>query len=196
MVRPGMKMTLPTGNRGSEPRRCAFTLIELICVMTLLVVVAGLSAPKLGNFFRGRTLDSEARRLLSLTRHGQSRAVSEGVPMVLWVDAKQRSYGLEADSSYEDRDPKAEEFSVDQSLQIEAINVGAANMSTVLPRTMSVNSVTSSQHRNLPGIRFQPDGSVEATSPQLVQLTDRNGASLWLAQSTNRSNYEIRNNSN
>jgi Tfp pilus assembly protein FimT len=164
--------------------------------MALLVVVVGLAAPTLGNFFRGRTLDSEARRLLSLTRHGQSRAVSEGVPMVLWVDAKQRSYGLEADSSYDDHDAKAEEYAVDQTLQIEAINVGAVNLATALRRTISGNTTTGSQHRNLPGIRFQPDGSVESTSPQLVQLTDRNGASLWLAQSTNRLNYEIRNNSN
>ena len=193
MGRPAMKMTLPTGNRGSKPPRCAFTLIELICVMTLLVVVVGLSAPTLGNFFRGRTLDSEARRLLSLTRHAQSRAVSEGVPMVLWVDAKQRRYGLEADSSYTDRDTKAEEYSVDPTLQIEAINVGVVN-ATVMRQTISGNTVTSSQHRNLPGLRFQPDGSVEATSPQLVQLTDRNGTMLWLAQSTNRMSYEIRNN--
>jgi Tfp pilus assembly protein FimT len=162
--------------------------------MTLLVVVVGLAAPTLGNFFRGRTLDSEARRLLSLTRHAQSRAVSEGVPMVLWVDATRRSYGLEADSSYTERDTKAEEYSVDQTLQIEAIIVSVANTAAMRP-TISGTTTTSSQHRNLPGIRFQPDGSVEANSPQLVQLTDRNGASLWLAQSTNRLSYEIRNNS-
>ena len=113
--------------------------------------------------------------------------------MVLWVDAKQRRYGLEADSSYTDRDTKAEEYSVDPTLQIEAINVGVVN-ATVMRQTISGNTVTSSQHRNLPGLRFQPDGSVEATSPQLVQLTDRNGTMLWLAQSTNRMSYEIRNN--
>src|SRR5512143_2179039 len=67
----------------------AFTLIELILVMALLTIVISLTAPKLSRFFHGRTLDSEARRLLALTRSGQSRAVSEGLPMDLWVDAKQ-----------------------------------------------------------------------------------------------------------
>ena len=33
----------------------------------------------LGTFFRGRALNSEARRMLSLIHRGQSRAVSEGV---------------------------------------------------------------------------------------------------------------------
>ena len=40
-------------------------------------------------------------------RHAQSRAVSEGVPMVLWFDTKQRLYGLNADKSFVEDDPKA-----------------------------------------------------------------------------------------
>src|SRR5215831_89969 len=58
----------------------AFTLIELILVMAILTVAVAITAPALSNFFHGRSLDSEARRLLSLTRQGQSRAVSEGLP--------------------------------------------------------------------------------------------------------------------
>ena len=66
-------MTLPTGRTRSDTDR-AFTLIELVLVMTLLVVVVAIAAPSLAGFFRGRALDAEARRLLSLTRQGQSRA--------------------------------------------------------------------------------------------------------------------------
>ena len=68
--------------------------------MTILVIMLALSAPTLAGFFHGRALDSETRRLLSLTRSGQSRAASEGVPMELWVDAENRNYGLEAEDSY------------------------------------------------------------------------------------------------
>src|SRR5215467_5625288 len=82
----------------------AFTLIELILVMTVLTIAASITAPALANFFRGRSLDSEARRMLSLIRQGQSRAVSEGVPMELWIDAQQGAYGLEAEPSYEPND--------------------------------------------------------------------------------------------
>ncbi len=74
-------MTLQTGNRrtrSNEPDRArAFTLIELILVMALLLIVIGVALPSLKRFFHGRNLDSEARRFLSLTRYGQSRAVSE-----------------------------------------------------------------------------------------------------------------------
>ena len=46
-------------------------------------------APAMSNFIRARAVDSEARRLFALMHAGQSRAVSEGLPMMLWVDEKQ-----------------------------------------------------------------------------------------------------------
>ena len=80
-------------------RRDGFTLIELLLVMALLVVAISVTAPVLSHFFHGRALDAEARRLLSLTRAGQSRAVSEGVAALLWIDAPQHEYGLELENA-------------------------------------------------------------------------------------------------
>ena len=162
-------------------------------VMTILVVVIGVAAPTLANFFRGRTIDSEARRLLALTRQGQSRAVSEGVPMVLWVDGKQRTYGLEEEPSYTDRDEKAVEFTAHEDIGLEVVT---ANQSQLLnPNTIAGGrekaAEARSQRRNLPSIRFQPDGSISESSPQELCLTDRDGASLWVRQSQDGVNYEI-----
>ena len=93
----------------------AFTLIELILVMVLLAVVIAISAPSLSRFFRSRSLDSEAQRFMALTRHAQSRAVSEGVPMVLWLETKQRTYGLNADKTFVEEDALAEQFTLDET---------------------------------------------------------------------------------
>jgi hypothetical protein len=38
-----------------------------------------------------------------------------------------------------------------------------------------------------------PDGTIDESSLASLQLSDRNGASLWLTQTTNRLYYEIRN---
>jgi len=189
-------MTLPTPKSKHLPSQAprGFTLIELILVMTILTIAVSLTAPALANFFRGRTLDSEARRLLALMRQGQSRAVSEGIPMELWVDAATGSFGLEAEPSYDATDPKALTFSLDSNLQLEAVNgaipvVGADGASlsggTGQPRLAS-------NHPNLPRIRFLPDGSFSEISPQMLRLTGRDGASIWLAQGRNRLSYEIR----
>ena len=84
-----------------RPQR-AFTLLELILVMFLLAIVAGFVAPQMSSFIRGRNLNFEARRLLSLTHYAQQRAVSEGVPVVIWFDVKNSSYGIDLVGGSED----------------------------------------------------------------------------------------------
>ncbi len=186
--------------RGARASICAsrggFTLIELILVMTILTIVVSITAPALANFFRGRTLDSEARRLLALARQGQSRAASEGIPMELWVDAAQGTFGLEAEPSYEDSDAKAVELTVDSDIRIEVINGNAPTTASSSGTATSSGAANAapvfSHHPNLPKIRLLPDGSIGEASPQALSLTGRDGTSIYLAQSRNRLNYEIR----
>ncbi len=160
-------MMSPAGQPGSgraarfaHRARRGFTLIELILVMALLTVVISLTAPKLSRFFHGRTLDSEARRLLALTRSGQSRAVSEGIPMDLWVDTEQGTFGLEAEPSYETSDPKAVEFTLDSGLQLEVVN------QTVAAPANTREPDPAGQHRQRatrePGPRRPADDSLSA----------------------------------
>ncbi|HTX20301.1 MAG TPA: GspH/FimT family pseudopilin [Candidatus Aquilonibacter sp.] len=173
-------MTLATGQNKWRCRR-AFTLIELILVLGLLVVITSLAAPAMANFIRGQALDSEARRLIALMDAGQSRAVSTGMPMVLWVDEKNNTYGLQAETTGKAGDPKAETLTVDSTLQIAVLNTGLG-----APTTFN----------NLPAIRFLPDGTVDENSPQMLQLTDSAGVSRWLVESSNRMGYEIQDSKN
>jgi type II secretion system protein H len=171
-------MTLLIGQRSNRRCRHAFTLVELIFVMVLLVVAVSLVAPRMSGFMRGRALDSESRRLLALTHAGQARAVSEGMPMVLWLDEKQNGYGLEEETSGKNGDANAEDFTVADNVQLSVLNVGGNATTTV---------------RNLPAIRFLADGSVDENSPQTLRLMDSGGAALWLIESRDRRGYEISN---
>jgi type II secretion system protein H len=157
-------------------RARAFTLIELVLVLALLVVITSLAAPAMSSFIRSRALDSEARRLFSLMHAAQSRAVSEGMPMVLWVDEKNGSYGFEAETSGKTGDPKAENLTLDTTLQIAVLNLGLS---------------TPTMLNNLPAIRFLADGTVDENSPQTLQLTDSAGISRWLIESKSHTGYEI-----
>jgi prepilin-type N-terminal cleavage/methylation domain-containing protein len=186
-------------SRFADPARRGFTLIELILVMALLTIVISLTAPRLSRFFHGRTLDSEARRLLALMRSGQSRAVSEGVPMDLWVDAGQGTFGLEAEPSYETSDSKAVGFTLDSGLQLEVVNktvVAPANTATTINPMQRTSTASVPRvnlvHANLPTIRFLPDGSIGEASPQMLHLASSDGGSLWLAQARDGASYEIR----
>lgn len=163
--------------RKTPPVRRAFTLVELLLVLALLAIITSLAVPQLAGFVRGRALDSEARRLAALLHAGQSRAVSEGAPMMLWIDEKASTYGLEAETSGTTGDGKAENLTIDSMLQIAVVNAGATATTTF---------------KNLPAIKFLPDGTADESSPQTLKLTDAAGFSRWLVESTGRTGYEIR----
>jgi type II secretion system protein H len=177
--------------------QAGFTLIELILVMAILTMAVSVTAPTLAHFFRGRTLDSEARRLLALTRNGQNRAVSEGIPMNLWVNSAAGTVGLDAEPSFETDDPRAVEFAIDSGLQVEVVRQPlasslATNTSRIQPISTASVAPVKLTHPNLPTIRFLPDGTLGENSPQSLRLTGRDGVSLLVALAPDRLSYEIR----
>jgi type II secretion system protein H len=174
--------SLPAKARRSAGR--AFTLIELILVMALLAIAASLAAPKMASFFRGRALDQEARRLLALTHYGQSRAVAEGVPVLLWVNPGQSTYGLTVQSGFVDTDSRATTYNVDPTLTIEATNADASVVSENgderlgLPQGLSI-------------IRFNPDGFYDEISVQRILIRQGNEGAVEIVPATNRLSYEM-----
>jgi len=156
--------------------------------MALLVIVIAVASPSLSRFMRGRTLDSEARRFVSLTRYGQSRAVSEGVPVVLWINTRQGSYGLRQEAGYAEQDAKAVDFLLGKDLRLEVASLPAQLGPLAQARA------TRQTDPSTPMLRFPPDGFIDETSPQSVVLRDQRGDSIWITQSRNRLNYEIHTN--
>lgn len=166
------------GSKAKDSKSCrsyGFTLIELILVLTLLAVAAALITPALRSFIRGRTLDAEAGRLLSLTRAAQSRAVSEGMPILLWLDAEQGAYGTEEESRPGAADPLALACTVSDRVRL----------------TVEHATPAATERRHLPAMRFLPDGHVDEGSPATVRLNDTAGTALCLVQTRNRMGYEI-----
>lgn len=175
MANPALTMILAIGP--SNPRRRhAFTLIELVLVLALLVVAVSIVAPHMSGFIRGQALDSEARRLAAVAHAARALAISQGMPVVLWLDAKQGNYGFQLETPLAGQPSHAQEFTADENVQLAVLNAGGAG------------TVTFS---GLPAIRFLADGTVDDGSPATVQLKDSSGHSLWLAESSNRNGYEV-----
>jgi len=162
----------------------AFTLIELVLVMALLLIVISVALPSLKGFFRGRNLDSEARRFLSLTRYGQSRAVSEGVPMVLWIDTRRGAYGLQQQSGYTDTDSNAVKFALSEELRVEVQTPAILMPASPLNQTVAGLG-------NAPIIRFTPDGFIGENSPERIGFRQGADDATWIVESTNRLKYEM-----
>ncbi len=156
--------------------------------MALLVIVLGYAGPSLSRFFRGRNLASEAQRFLALARYGQSRAVSEGVPIVLWIDAEQGSYGLKAQTGYAEEDTRAIDCTLDSELRIEVpvfLQTVQTNLWTMAPLLRG----------GQPLICFLPDGYLSEPSPDSILIHQtRDNETVWIGASENRTRYEIRTN--
>jgi type II secretion system protein H len=181
-----MKAAMSNVNDRGERAR-AFTLVELIVVMVLLLIVASLVAPRMSSFFRGRALSEEARRMLSLINYGQSRAVAEGVPVLLWIDTTNSTYGLEIQSTYDPTDDHAVAYTAEPTLSLEtttesppeAIDPDAEDPKLGLPD-------------NLPAIRFTPDGFIDEASVSRIIIRQGDAGALEIVPTSNRLRYEIR----
>lgn len=190
------------GRTSRARRQTGFTLIELILVMALLVIIISLVSPQLSSFFRGRSLDNEARRLMTLTRYAQNRAVAEGIPMILWLDADNGRYGLEAQPGYleNNEDDRAVEHELAQQLTLEVgepiTQVTGQQMmdpySTVPPQLLQVQGIPA----NYRYILINPDGFINELSPEMIRLGDENPdrEPVVLGPARNWQSYEVRTN--
>lgn len=197
----------PSAPAAAGAGRRAFTLVELLLVLSMLTAVLALVAPSLSRFFRGRGLDAEAQRLVALTRYGQARAASEGVPMVLWLDAEGRSYGIEADPSYFGEDTNAVEFTLYEGLAIEVEPYRKGSLllqerqekRKLVSGTPAAELVKEWEPVGIEGgkvwsVRFLPDGTLGPNSPERVAIregeTEEDGE-IWVSQTRDGLRYEI-----
>ncbi len=165
-------MTSTVGMQKSDQTSPGFTLVELILVMALLAVVAAFSAPSLARSLRQRNLDGEAARLLAVAEYGRDEAVSQGVPMTVWIDPKAQRFGVEPKTGYDGDASRARTFDLNADIHFE------------IDRTATQNGVVEI-------MEFAPDGAPSSTSIDAVRLVDRFQALVTVARTSDGWAYEI-----
>ena len=183
----------PIGTLGHR----AFTLIEFILVMALLAIVIAVIAPSLSNFFRGRKLDSEARRFVALARYGQSRAASDGVPMILWMDRQAGTYGLREQDGFSLDTLQVESERSRMRKEFQKVDTQEPTFHLAQNLRFELEGVNSRTNGRLVTIRFLPDGTIDEAALRVLQLLQedpekrRETETLWIAQSLDNTRYEI-----
>jgi type II secretion system protein H len=173
--------TRTTLRTGKSDLNGAFTLVELLVVLALIAAICAIAAPSFSHFAKGRTEDSEVRRFLSLTHYGQSRAVSEGVPMLLWVDPQAGAYGLQQEPGYTDgNDTNAVQYDIGKDLRIDVVR----------PFNAARPAHTA---KNQPAIRFMPDGAADSGSVTGVTLQEGGDKPVMIVKTANGLSYEVKN---
>ena len=153
--------------------------------MVLLLIVASLVAPRMSSFFRGRALSQEAQRLLSLTHFAQSRAISEGVPVLLWIDTGRSAYGIDVQAGHEGGDDNEVSYTAEPTISLEVPVVNDAPVSEEDDERFGLPE-------GMPAIRFTPDGFFDEVSVQKIILRQGEDGALEIVPKANRLGYEIR----
>ncbi|MBL9189569.1 MAG: hypothetical protein JNK23_18965 [Opitutaceae bacterium] len=163
-------------------------MIELIFVLALLAIAAVFVVSSMGSFFRGRALNFEARRMLSLTHYAQSRAVSEGVPFLLWINPAESAYGLSAQSTFSDaeNDFRPVRYVAEAGLTLETAT------GVVTPISEQDDERLGLPDETLAFIRFTPDGFFDDSSVSKISIRLNAETGLELVPMPNRLGYEIR----
>ncbi len=140
--------------------------------MGLLVVIAGIVTPRMAGFFKGRKIDDEAYRFIALTQSAQNRAISEGIPMSLWIDTDNQVYGLRESASFALNQDTGRVYYVHKALKLDYQD----NLSLTPTK---------------PEIFFHPDGGIGEGSITNLWIERPDDERLWIGLTTNRLSFEI-----
>jgi Tfp pilus assembly protein FimT len=121
--------------------------MELIVVMLLLSIVAAIAAPRLAGFVAGRHAEEEVRRLVAVTRFAGEESISRGDRVELWIRPDEARYGVRVGTE------EIREFTCQEklSLQVAEESLDEDRMATIL---------------------FWPDGTIDESSPETVEVTE------------------------
>ena len=141
--------------------------------MALLAMLLAFAAPSLSRSIRDRHLKQEATRFVALTEYARGEAVSQGVPMIVWIDSEAGRFGAQPKSAYDGDVTRDREFRLGSEVRLEVAKTAlvGGDLTTV--------------------IEFAPDGTPETASAESVRLVDRFDAVVTIARTTDRWGYEI-----
>ena len=105
--------------------------------------------------------------------------------MMLWIDTRRGSYGLQQQPGYTDVDTKAVRFDLTNHIRVVVRDLPLQNSQTMQTRAAA------KMDPSVPSLYFQPDGFISEDSPQTVEMRETTGETIWITQSRNRLNYEI-----
>jgi type II secretion system protein H len=163
---------MPPRNNNARFAR-AFTLVELILVMVLLTTLMAIAVPSLARSFRQRNVNQEAVRFVALTEYARDEAVSQGVPMVVWIDTAGGRFGADSKTGYGATSTRGKEFSMNADVHFETME-GAAQQQGI---------VTAAE--------FAPDGTLDPSGVATVRVADRFNSSATISQTSDGWGYEI-----
>ncbi len=164
---------MPTRNDRARVSQ-AFTLVELILVMLLLATLLALSAPTILHSFKQRDLEKEATQLLAVTEYARSEAVSQGVPMTVWVRPETGEFGVQASDGYDGEETREKTYTLGANVHFDPVDAAADQNGHTLVAI------------------FDPEGTLDPeSSVAAMRLVNRAESGISVEQTDDGWGYEI-----
>lgn len=188
MKAAGRKQQAEGGREGSKdspfraalrpgPSTAAFTLIELVLVMAVLVTMLAIVAPVISRSMRGRNLEQQGARLQALTEYCRDEAANLGVPMTVWVDPESRRFGADVKAGYTADAAHRKEYALPADLNFDPVQ--------------GAQAAKTSGH-GFDVAEFAPDGTLDPVSAPSVRIANRtNGTAISVTQTPDGYGYQI-----
>jgi general secretion pathway protein H len=168
------------------PRRArGFTLIELILVLLILAIIAGMVVANLRAYARGRDGPNTAAHIVTLANYGRARAIADGVVVRLNFDPATARYWLtrqDINNPGGDFLPLGEEMGEIQQapdgIQLQWDDSIRAQVMSDSQATGTGILLPDAPPSNAPFVEFQPSGR---TDPAGIRVIDRDGSVILVA---------------
>jgi prepilin-type N-terminal cleavage/methylation domain-containing protein len=138
----------------TTPRQ-AFTLIELMLVLAIVVVIGGLSWPTLKHSFELARLKSGAEQVQSAFGHARVDAMNKGVPQVFHFDSGTGQYSVDA-------------WQDDMAAVDDDASTSSSSSSTAATASASPSAATADGSTPDPAKRQLPDGIVFSNGDRVL----------------------------
>jgi prepilin-type N-terminal cleavage/methylation domain-containing protein len=165
VVRPQRIQAGADGRKEKGPRR-GFTLVELIVVIVVLLLLAGVAVPSFFRFQHAARFQGVVQRAVGLMGVARGLAISTEHDVVLLWDEETRSLRVQVEPADADRD-------LEPNAPAPPASERSPRDLRVLPMPPEVDARVEVDTRNPdPALRFYPDGRAE---PGVLRL-EREGA--------------------
>lgn len=152
-----------------DPMRGAFTLLELVLVLTILAILLVAVAPALSGFATGRRPGQAATEFLALTRLAHSNAIARGMTYRILIDPAKGRWWLANDES--------------------GMSPSGGEMGHVFLTPDGVQVSTNAPAVNgLPTLQFSPDGQI---TPAVVTFRGPKNAVQVACANASSGHYQI-----
>jgi type II secretion system protein H len=140
----------------ARTRDAAFTLLEILAVVAIFALLAGLALPNFSGL-HARNLKHQARRIVAQIELARQRAIVTGTPHRLFIDVDGAAYRIESLTTEDEADGEGETDEM-------ATNASASSAAGGVSIDLTAPRAAERAFRPLPGIlgRFTPlDESIE-----------------------------------